>query len=351
MKKNFKIIFAVVALMALMKVNAQQLSLSTNYIMNAYAYNPAVSGSVPYTKVNGFYRNQWTGFEGAPQTYMLNGHGPIKKLKNATIGGMVFSDKTGLITTTAGYLSFAYFVNVNKKTRFGLGLQGGVNQFKVRLYDVRAYDQGDEVLTGNILTANAADAGAGLYLYSDKFFIGISDQHMMNNRVRSKYTNAGKVTPHLYGMIGYNIHAGKDVVIQPSILVKQNRNDYKVRNVVPPLVQPEYSLKITYKEFCWIGSSYRTRDGINFMAGVNVIKKLSVAYSYDHSLSDIKKYNQGSHEIMLSYTFVKVKKLDPDEEEMKAKDNSVHNSIKNKKTTTPQNIDDNKPKEEPKKDQ
>ncbi len=347
MKKYSKIVYSIAfALMISINGRAQQLTLSTNYLLNAYAYNPAVAGAKPYLQANVFYRNQWTGFEGAPKTYLMSLYGPVKKLKNAAIGGMVVSDKTGLMTTTAGYLSFSYHVNVTKKTRFGMGLSGGVNQFKIRLYDVRAYDQGDEVLTGNIMTANALDANAGFYLYSDKYFVGISDQHMLNNRIHSKYAS-GKVEPHLYGVVGYNIKAGKDYVVQPSILIKQNRHSYSLKGV-PPLVQPEYNLKVTYKDFVWVGGSYRTRDAVAFMVGFTVIKKLNIAYSYDYSLSNIKKYNQGSHEIVLNYNFIKVKKIDPIEEEMKAKDNSVHQSIKNKKIT-PKDIDENKPKEEEKK--
>ncbi|MGZ4038270.1 MAG: type IX secretion system membrane protein PorP/SprF, partial [Bacteroidia bacterium] len=96
MKKYFKIALIVTVLLSGIKGTAQQLSLYTNYLLNAYAYNPAIAGAKPYAQANLFMRNQWTGFDGAPQTYMASLYGPLKKVKNLTIGGMVISDKSGL---------------------------------------------------------------------------------------------------------------------------------------------------------------------------------------------------------------------------------------------------------------
>lgn len=343
MKKYYRIVLLAVLAFSF-GARAQQISLYSNYLLNSYAYNPAIAGAKPYVQTNLFARNQWTGFDGAPQTYMGSIYGPLKKMKNLAIGGMVVSDKTGLITTTSGFLSVSYHVKLSKKLKLGMGLSGGVNQFKVRLYDVRAYDQGDELLTGNILTANTPDANAGLYLYSEKFFLGISDLHMLDNKIKFKtpLPAQGRVTPHYYGVIGYNFNAGKHIIIQPSILLKQN---------LPTKVQPEYNLKLIYNNIFWIGSTYRTDDAVVFMAGVTVIKKLNIAYSFDYSITSIKKYNQGSHEIMLNYNFIKKKKDDKDEEEFKIIDNSMHQSIKNKKDTRKEEAPkEEAPKEEKKQD-
>lgn len=321
MNRFFKILFFVIVVSAV-DLNAQQQSLSTNYLLNAYAYNPALAGAKPYLQTTIAYRNQWVGFEGAPQTYLLSMVGPVKRIKNVGIGGMIMSDRSGLLTTTSGYLTFAYHVKITKKMRLGAGISGGLKQFRARLYDVRAYDQGDEYLTGNILTANVFDANAGLYLYNERFFLGVSSLQMFNNKIIWK-TPTGRVTPHYYAVIGYNIKAGKDLGIQPSILIKYND---------PAPVQPEYTLKFTYKNMVWLAASYRTNDAVSGMVGVTIIQKLNIAYSYDYSITTIKKYNQGSHEIVLNYNFIKKKKVDVDEEEFKIIDNSIHQSIKNKKT-------------------
>lgn len=324
MKKTNLYILAVSFVLAVTSLKAQQQTLYTNYLFNSYAYNAGVVGSLPYTHASIYYRNQWTGFDGAPKTYMFSLQGNLKKVKNSGIGGMLIGDNNGLISTTTGYLTFAYHVKINKKTKLGLGVSAGAKQYRVRLYDVRAYDQGDEYLTGNIMNGTTFDANAGLYLYGEKLFAGFSAMTMLNNKINWKAPN-GRITPHYYGIIGYNYKFKKDYAIQPSVLVKYND---------PAPVQLEYSLKFTYKDWIWLGASYRQDDATAAMVGFTFMKKINVAYAYDFTMSNIRKYSNGSHEICLSYSFIKKKSVNAaDEEEFKILDNSMKQSIKNKKTT------------------
>jgi type IX secretion system PorP/SprF family membrane protein len=323
MRKTFKIAITAVFTAISFSLVSQQQSLNTNYLFNNYAYNPAVAGAKPYVQANMSYRNQWTGFEGAPRTYMMSLYGPLKKAKNVGLGGMIVSDQTGLIGSTSGYLTFAYQVRMNKKVRLGLGVSAGVKQFRVKLYDVKAYDQGDEYLTGTTLNANVFDSNAGIYLHGERFFLGISSMNMLNNKITWKNAT-GRLIPHYYAVIGYNFKLGKDFAAQPSVL-------YKYTDPIP--YQMEYNLKLTYKEMVWIGGNYRDNDAVGFMFGVTIIKKLNIAYAYDYSLTALKRYHQGSHEICLNYNFIKKKPpVNPDEEEFNIKDNSIKQSIKTKKT-------------------
>lgn len=322
MKKINKIIAIVLLVTGASSLSAQQQNLHSNYMLNAYAYNSGVVGSQDYMQANIFYRNQWVGFEGAPKTYMLSLYGPVKKLKNSAVGGMIMSDQTGLMTSNTGYLTLAYHVKLNKKLKLGLGLSGGLKQYRVKLYDARTYDQGDEYLTGTILTANTFDANAGLYLQGDKFFLGLSSLNMLNNRVNWQ-ADKGRLTPHYYAMVGYKIKVKADYEITPSILVKYNK---------PAPVQLEYSLRVTYKDWIWLGASYRDKDAVASMVGVKLMKKLNIAYAYDFAVSNLRNYNSGSHEISLSYNFIKKKSITAaDEEEFKIIDNSVKQNLKNKK--------------------
>lgn len=303
-------------------LSAQQQNLYSNYILNAYAYNSGIVGSQDYLQANIFYRNQWVGFEGSPKTYLLSLYGPVKKMKGAAVGGMIMSDQTGLMTSNTGYLTLAYHVKLNKKLNLGLGLSGGLKQYRVKLYDAKTYDQGDEFLTGTILTANTFDANAGLYLHGEKFFLGLSSMNMLNNRVNWR-ADKGRLTPHYYGMMGYKIKIKKDYELTPSILLKYNN---------PAPVQMEYSLRVTYKDWIWLGGSYRNKDAVAAMVGVKLMKKLNVAYAYDFTVSNIRKYQSGSHEIALSYNFIKKKSITAaDEEEFKIIDNSVKQNLRNKK--------------------
>ena len=136
--------------------------------------------------------------------------------------------------------------------------------------------------------------------------------------------------------------------------ILRSRNQKKIQGYANTLNRKITRHELIVKEMFWGGFSYRTDDAVAVMVGVTLLKKLNIAYSYDYSITTIRKYNQGSHEIMLNYNFIKKKRTDADEEEFKIIDNSLHQSIKNKKPKPGETKEgENKPevKEEIKKDE
>ena len=65
-------------------VSAQQKPYYTQYILNNYILNPALSGIENYTDVKLSYRNQWAGIDGAPVTMYFSVQGPINKSDTRT---------------------------------------------------------------------------------------------------------------------------------------------------------------------------------------------------------------------------------------------------------------------------
>ena len=183
MKKQIYIFTLLLITMLLSKlIVAQQLPINTNYVLNNYAYNPAVAGSKDHAVINLNYRNQWVGFTDAPKTYMLSLYSTVGKQKKIAVGTLINSDNTGLISRTSGYLTFGYHVKLNDKYKLGLAISAGMVQYRIKLYDAKVADTGDDLLTGNILSNNVFDSNGGIYLYSDKLFFGISDIHVWSAR-------------------------------------------------------------------------------------------------------------------------------------------------------------------------
>jgi type IX secretion system PorP/SprF family membrane protein len=67
-------------------LEAQQLPQFTNYMINDYVINPALSGTKDYFEVQSNNRYQWVGITDAPRTYVLSANGPYKS-KNMGYGG------------------------------------------------------------------------------------------------------------------------------------------------------------------------------------------------------------------------------------------------------------------------
>ena len=312
-------------------IKAQQQTLFTNFVLNQYLYNPAYAGANKGTQFNMGYRNQWSGFEGAPVTYMANGFGTLKKRPNMAIGGLIINDKSGLLSRTSFYGTYSYHVKLSKKVNLGFGVGVGGVQYNVKIYNAKTYDKDDEFLKNNILNANAFDANAGLYLYSKNFFMGLSSQQLSKGKIYWQNT-VGRLTPHLYGFMGYNFQLDKkkkEWVLQPSVLVRYND---------PSPYQLEVNLKCIYKDMFWIAAGDRIGASFDAMFGATINKQFTVAYSYDYATTALQKYSNGSHEIVLGYTISAKKKKtvgdkiqDADEEELNNIDNSIKTNLKNKK--------------------
>lgn len=310
---------------------AQQQTLYSNFILNQYIYNPAYAGVYKGVEINANYRQQWAGFEGAPQTAMLSINGTLKKKPNMALGALVMNDKSGLLGRTSVHGSYSYHVKLGKKFNLGMGLSLGGVTYNVKIYNALPYDKDDEFLKSNILNANAFDANAGLYLYSKKFFFGFSGQQLPSSKI-SWPNSIGRLTPHYYGVMGVNIFLDKkkkEWVVQPAILVRFN-------NPVP--YQAEANLRIIYKNMFWIGGNYRLNASASGMFGCTISKLVMFAYSYDYALTSLQKYSNGSHELLLTVSLAAKKQkstsdkiTDADEEELNKIDNGMKTNLKNKK--------------------
>lgn len=321
MKKIFTYIILVL-LIGSNKMLGQQMPIFTNYLLNDFAFNPAIAGSHNYIQANMNYRNQWVGFEGAPKTYMASIYGPFRKSEKVALGGMITADVTGLLQRTGGYLTYAYHLKINDSWKLGMGLSAGAMQYRARLYDAKIYDQDDAVLNGSLLSKIVYDVNAGLYLYKRNIFLGVAGYHAANNKIAFA-NSSSRLTPHIYATAGYTIKVNKKFGLQPSALVKYN---------APLGVQPEFSLRGIYMKQFWLGASYRMDDAYSLTIGGICMERITVAYAYDLPFSGIKKYTSGSHELMLIYSFIKTKKQrDADQEEFNTIDNSFKSNLKNKK--------------------
>lgn len=290
MKRVIYIIFVSVVLTDI--ISAQQQATFTNFLLNDYFYNPAIAGSKKVHVANLSYRNQWTGFEGAPNTLIGNFYGSIRNEGKHGYGISVLSDKAGLTQNTAVYLNYAYHVKLNKELKLGLGFQPGYMQYRVKLYDARLADSGDDVLTGNVLSANALDLNTGFHLYSNKFFVMGAMQQILGKAIQfTTYNN--NLSKHFTMVGGYNIKLDSaKILLQPALLV---------RYVKPAPTQIGILLKATYDKKYWAGLSYRTSDAMSVCLGYNLKERLSIGYGYDYSVSGIRKFNSGSHEIVISF--------------------------------------------------
>ncbi len=328
MKRNVKKLVVVVLIVAVaLPVLAQQKPHYTQYILNQYILNPALSGIENYTDLKISHRHQWVGIQDAPVTSYFSIHGPLGKSDFRTtatsfempgenprgkryweeytapaphhgIGLQVINDVTGPLSNFSAYGTYAYHIGLSPRTSLSGGFGVGFNRVSL---DANKLDFGDvtvdpTVSSSGILNKTRLDLMAGLYLYSADYFIGISAQQVVPQRI--DFSNGyirpkeGRTVPHLFATAGYRFLLGEDFNLIPSVMIKY---------VDPLPTQIEANLKLQFRSMAWIGTSYRHKDGFAGMLGINVSNTFNVGYAYDYTTSRLNNFTKGTHEFLLGF--------------------------------------------------
>lgn len=296
------LLFLALQLVLWQSLRAQQDAQYSMYRFNGLYLNPAYAGSHEVITATAMYRNQWVKMPGAPQTASVALHSP---LKNERIGlGLIYTyDQIGVVKNNSLNASFAYRVPIGKKknVKLCLGLSAGFTNYRADLNSVATTEANDPNFAGNNQNRWLPNIGFGIYIYSPKFFVGLSVPHILASRLNGK-TSVFETNPdiakqyyHLLLTGGYVFDLGKKVKFMPSVLMKY-----------APLHAPvsfDFNATFVFVDRLWLGAAYRLNDSYNFMAAVNITKQLRVGYAYDLTVSPLRSYTSGSHEVMLGFDF------------------------------------------------
>jgi len=293
---------------------AQQQGQYSQYMMNYYLINPAVSGTEDFIDVRAGYRMQWTGLAGAPRNYYLSGHMPLNKVDTKMSRGKItsphhsvgaiFSGQTlGILAHNTAYLSYAYHLPVSDKAVLAMGAVGGINQVSA---DPNKADWGDNVYDPSVTGVKKTnfDLGIGLWFYTKKFFAGVSSMQIPQGKLglSDEIKTSGILNRHFYITGGYKFKINQEMSFIPSVLLKGTSAAYQV----------DINGKVRYRNRGWLGMSYRRTDAIALLGGVIIplssmkpnqkhgCAMLEIGYSYDVTTSRLKRHSYGSHEIMVA---------------------------------------------------
>ncbi|MFN5421880.1 MAG: type IX secretion system membrane protein PorP/SprF [bacterium] len=313
---------------ALIQARAQQRPHYTQYIMNNYIINPAISGIENYVDVKLSARNQWVGIEGAPKTFYGTVHGAIGKKgykASATsfemkgqnprgreywsnykaaephhgVGLTVVNYQTGYINRLTSYATYAYHIGLSSQTSLAAGFGAGfssINVNRTRITLATEFDPAIGTATSQ-LTQLKPELNAGLWLYSSSFFAGISAQQIIPVRLQFVESDSyrSNLLPHLFATAGYRFPVGQDISLLPSFMM---------RYIVSTPLAADLNLKAQYRDLMWTGVNFRNADGFAAMVGINVAQTFNISYSYDFNRGKylLSTMNRGTHEIVLGFT-------------------------------------------------
>ncbi|RYY31045.1 MAG: type IX secretion system membrane protein PorP/SprF [Sphingobacteriaceae bacterium] len=272
--------------------SAQQEPQYTQYMYNTLTVNPAYTGSTGGIDAVLLHRSQWVGIDGAPQTQAFSIHSPMLHDRVA-LGLSAINDRIGPADEIYVDGNFSYSLPIGNESKLAFGLKAGAKVLNIDWSRGRAYQEGDPLLNTNINNKIAPTIGAGIYYYTDSWYAGVSVPNFIKT---DRYDDIKESTVsdrlHYYVIGGYVFNLTDNLKFKPAVLGK-------IVSGAPVTV--DFSANFLIQEVVTIGAAYRYEDAISALAGFQITKSLFAGYSYDYTITDLNKYNDGSHEIIIRF--------------------------------------------------
>lgn len=276
------------------ELDAQQDANYTAYMYNGLVLNPAYAGTNEAVSALAYYRYQWANIDTAPRTFAISGHGRFAR--NAGLGLYIENDNIGVHNRVTAKLSYAYRLRVGTKGNLSLGIQAGFLSYGSNFNEIEfLQDSGDELLTGD-QGRFVPNFGAGAFYYTDRFYVGLSVPHIVNNGLLDTNSDDDSVQRHHYFLNAGAVFAtSRDFRIRPSFMLR----------AIPGEAPLSLDLNVNFiiREALTLGLSHRLTDSMSFILGYQFNKNLRAGYAYDFPISDISYFKAATHDFFIGYDF------------------------------------------------
>ncbi|MEM1322848.1 MAG: type IX secretion system membrane protein PorP/SprF [Bacteroidota bacterium] len=303
--KNILQTTAVALLMLIMMpAHAQQEGQFTQFMNNRMALNPAFAGARGMGSLTAIYRNQWLGFDGAPENKLISFNAPFAG-DRVGFGLTILNQTIGITDQWTGSMAYAYNIKINEETSVRFGLQGSMRYLGIDFADPSVFvvDENDASFSDEMQDRYTGNFGVGVYLTFKDLYFGVSVPHMFPNEITFNNQNTFLVaqeSPHYYLMTGAMLEMNENLHFRPSLLFKYVEN--------APF-DMDVNLSMVFKYQFTIGASYRLGgDNAGEAISVNTMyqhRNIGIGLAYDYSLSDLRDHANGSLEVLVRYDFSK----------------------------------------------
>lgn len=269
---------------------AQQDAQFTQYMYNTINVNPAYAGSRGALSIFALHRTQWVGLDGAPVTNAVSMNTPING-SNVGLGISIINDRIGPTHENTISADISYFIRTSETFKLSFGIKATGNSFDLDQTKLNPVDATDpSLLNFNKFNPNI---GAGVYLHSDKAYVGFS----IPNFIESKRYNDNEVAIfkekiNYYLIAGYVFDLDDSIKFKPALLTKM---------VSGAPLQVDVSGNFMFNDRFVVGVAYRWSAALSAMVGFQISDGLFIGYGFDNETTNLKNYNSGSHEVFLRY--------------------------------------------------
>ncbi|HEY0741868.1 MAG TPA: PorP/SprF family type IX secretion system membrane protein [Chryseosolibacter sp.] len=324
-KIAFVCLFGVVSMIA----NAQYIPNNAQGYQFMSLFNPAFSGVENFDELKFGYRYQWAGFgAGSPKFVNLAFHKRIKQPLDMTynsmrvsdfssantarlprgkrmihsLGANLFQSSIGVIKGVGGALTYSVHYPITNYTRLAFGATGLIENRKLDVSEVvvRDPDEFYNYLMRSSTSQTDLNLRVGALVYGERYYFGASYLPLVNIALQASDLAMEEPFYRASFQGGLSFPVTSEVSIKPSVLGLLQMNNNLVM---------DYNLKAIVQNKVIGGLSYRSIESIVVLMGFNINETFTATYSYEASVGQFRKFNDGSHELVLTARFNNLKKL------------------------------------------
>lgn len=321
MVKKLAILLLFILCLPSQKSEAQDIQFSQFYATASYI-NPAFAGSGHHDRVTLHQRIQWPGLDAQYITSYAAFDMYWDKFQSGF--GVFFThdiQASNTISTSELALQYSYEVPLTENSVIRFGLQGGVGTKYYNTQDLTFAFQYDDTLglvnPDNGLTDGERvyypDIAAGTIYYNSNFWGGVAIHHLNNPNV-SALDDKSRWPLRYSFIMGYKFKFGQnrkftfedhehEISLSPTIHYKfQGRSDQLDAGVYfhyDHLLLGAWYRGIPFKQDEF--DVFSNNESLVFMAGWSKYKSFEIRYSYDVTLSSLKRAGTGgAHELNIA---------------------------------------------------
>ncbi len=271
---------------------AQQEPQYTQYMYNMSMVNPGYMINEPgIVQAGSLYRTQWVGIDGAPRTANVFAHIPLNERIELSVN-YLNDDIGGNINLSENVFNVdaAYKISLNNNMNISFGIKMGVDHLNFSAL-------GSNVITDPLFqneSKTVLNIGAGAFVFKEQYYLGLSSPNLIPNDLNVNSDAFYRNKPHVFLIGGYIFDLNNRFKLKPSTVVKY---------VDGAPLSFDISANALFQERFELGLSYRYEDAVSGLAGIYITPNLRMGYAYDFNTSQLKTYNNGTHEFILLYKF------------------------------------------------
>lgn len=296
---RIKYILIVVLLLCLTRTQAQQDPQYTQYMYNMSVLNPAyATDDADAINLGGLYRAQWVGAVGGPTTGTFFMHTPLKK--RIEVGMSIVHDEIGDVVKESNvFADVAYVLPLGEKQKLSFGIKAGATFFSTNFNGFVFTDNLPDQAFANNLSRTYPNIGVGTFYFGEKYYVGLSAPNLLRTKhleTQDGLTRTGVEEIHYFLTGGYVFDLNDQFKFKPAFMTKA---------VSGSPVSLDVTANFLYNNMLEMGVGYRVGDAVSGLVNFRITQNLRIGYAYDYTLSNLSRFNSGSHEIMVLFNLSK----------------------------------------------